>query len=505
MIKRLKKNTLLIIILIIIFALIVRLFAFTTITTGGSQDDYWFLTLAKNILDNKAFELTEGNPYDLSQPLHPFLIGIFSFFIGNFFLSAILISILFSIALLIATYVFWKKIENKDIAILSVIFVGFSALVIKYSVAIRADIIYTFLLIVSLFFIYKVKDHDKFLPIASVFIVLAALTRWEGYLLIPVGLISFIIWNRKDIFTKEGLRFSVFKKDYFIMALLIIFIPLFLWSWRSSNCCGSWIPSYSYQKQLSGNSGGAGLSFLSNMPNFIPWYLLTLLAIGLIYSFKKYKRYFPIYIYLGLESIIHIKFRGRSDQILYTLPLLYGFFSLLIIDIKNKVRKRTRLFFFLILSGFIIFSMISGSINGYNDSKKWGTRNDVLKESMDWLNENSNPNEKIIVGDVLVYSYFTDKELISFGIANQMVQNIMVQNKINDIKLGYSILMWDQKISYLVAYDSTMPWFYESTTKNFAEEFKPHKYNLGPAIVELTPLKKFEVNEQEVIIYKLEY
>lgn len=494
-----------IIILVIILALVVRLFAFTTITTGGSQDDYWFLTLAKNIFDKGAFELSDGNPYDLSQPLHPFLIGIFSFFIGDFFLSAIIVSILFSIALLIATYVFWRKIENHDVAILSMIFIGFSALVIKYSVAIRADIIYTFLLIASLFFIYKIRDHNKFLPIASVFVVLAALTRWEGYLLIPVGLISFIIWNRKEIFTKDGIKLGIFKKDYFLMALLIIFVPLFLWSWRSSNCCGSWIPSYAYQKQLSGSSGGSGIKFLSDMPKFIPWYFLTLLAVGLVYSFKKYKKYLPIYIYLGLELIIHLKFRGRSDQILYTLPLFSGFLSLLIIDLKGIVRAKSKFFFFLIISLFMVFFIISGSINGYSDAKKWGTRNDVIKESMDWLDENSYPNEKVIVGDTLVYSYFTDKELVGFGLANQMVQNIMVQNGISDIKLGYSVLMFDQRISYLVAYDSTMPWFYDSTTKTFAEEFKPHKYNLGQVTVELTPLKKFKANEQEIIIYELGY
>jgi asparagine N-glycosylation enzyme membrane subunit Stt3 len=498
-----KKKAFWVLIGIILLGIIIRLFVFNTVTTGHSQDEYWFMTLGKGFIENFNFELISGEPYDLSQPLHPFLIGIFSLFLKDLFFTGKIISLIFGILMILFTYIFWSKMKDKQTGLLASFFVAFAALSIKYSIAIREDSLYTALLIITLFFIYKIKN-EKFMPIAGIFIVLCALTRWEGYLLIPVVFAGFLIYNWKKMFTKKGLDISPIKNKYFLLSVLIILIPLFLWSFRSYTCCGSWIPSYGYQQQLGG--GSAGFSYLKDIPVFVPWYFLIFIAIGLFYSFKNYKKYSIIYLYLILSLIIHMKFRGHSDQVLYVTPILYGFMSILILKIKKRIEKRNIPVGRILFIAFIGFFMVIGAVHGYNTTKEWGGRNDVIKEAMDWFNENSEPEDKILAGDKIVYSYFTDREIYNYGYAYAWINKLFLkQNPViepEDI-ISYPAFLASNDVKYFVAYDSTMSWFY-TQTEGFAKQFQAASFYFSGKRIDLIPLKRFKVNNEEIILFKME-
>tara|TARA_Y100000310_G_scaffold303984_1_gene342747 strand:- start:72 stop:911 length:840 start_codon:yes stop_codon:yes gene_type:complete len=274
-----------------------------------------------------------------------------------------------------------------------------------------------------------------------------------------------------------------------------------MWSLRSHNCCGSWIPSYGYQQQLSSGGGGAGISYLTGIPQFIPWYFLIFIILGLLASFKNYKKYIPIYIYLILSLFIHMKFRGHSDQIMYVTPLLYGFMALFILSVKNKVK--TKSFFQSFLAILLAAFLIVGAINGYTTTKNWGTRNDVIEQSMQWFNENSNPEDTILVGDMVVYSYFTDRPLVSYASAGAWVGQFINQNpSIQDPMVAYTAFLASNNIKYFVAYDSTMSWFY-TNTEPFAKQFRSANFQFAEVTTQLIPLKKFSANNEEIILYEV--
>jgi len=505
----LKDKTFLLVAGIILIGIIVRIFVFGAVTTGHSQDSYWFITIGENFKNNFRIELAENQPYDLSQPLHPILLGITSIIFNELYFNGKLFSLIFGILILPMTYLFWKKVENKETAILALFFTSFGALMLKYSVAIREDSLYVFLLMITLFFIYKIKDDKKFLPIASIFIMLSSLTRWEGYLLIPVALFSFMYWHRKEIFEKNAFNLGVFLDKRFVLAFIIIFIPLFWWSFRSYGLCDcgvtGFIPSYSYQQQLSGGSGGAGLSYLTGIPEFIPWFFLIFVIGGLFFSLKEYRRYFPIFLYFVFTLFIHMNFRGKSEQITYVYPLLAGFMSIFILKFKNLFSKKNMKIFYALLGIFLIFFAVVEVNAGYNETKTWGTRNDVIKDAMDWANENIPDGETILVGDTIVYSYFTEHNLVGVSYATSWMNSYIQQNPgLKDPISSYVAFMIANNVNYAVAYDSTMPWFY-GLTENLAKNREERIYNFEGGTVRIFPVQSFEKNGEEIVLYKIEF
>jgi len=345
------------------------------------------------------------------------------------------------------------------------------------------------------------------MPIAAMFITLASLSRWEGYLLIPTVFISLIYWNRKSIFKKNGLDLRIFSNKYFLLSVIIVFIPLFFWSLRSFNLCDcgmkGFIPSYSYQQQLSGSGGGAGISYLTGIFSLIHWYFLIFIIIGILSSFSKFKKFFPIYLYLAFSLFIHMAFRGNPEQVVYILPLLYGFLGFLIVDFGKRLsNKKIKMFHIIVLIFMSLFLYVNIS-EGYSETREWGTRNEVIESAMEWVNENVDPSEKILVGDVLVYSYFTENELVSMSSASYWMNSYSQQNPHEDPLVPYVVFLYSNGVNYAVAYDSTMSWFY-GRTENFAKNFGQRAYNFEEGVLVLTPIKEFKDNGESLILYEIQ-
>ncbi len=505
----LKDKTFLLIVGILVLALVVRLFVFGAVTTGHSQDSYWFITLGENWKNNLRIELAPNQPYDLSQPLHPILLGLTSIIFGDLYFNGKLLSLIFGLLILPMTYIFWKKVENKETAVLALFFTAFGALMLKYSVAIREDSLYVFLFMIALFFIYRLKDDKKYLPITAIFIMLSSLARWEGYLLIPAAFFSYVYWYRKEIFEKNAFNLGAFLDKRFILAFIIIFIPLFWWSFRSYGLCdcgvSGFIPSYSYQQQLGGGNGGTGLAYFTGIPEFVPWYFLILMVSGLLFSLKKYRKYLPIFFYFVLTIFIHTSFRGKSEQITYVYPLLAGYMSIFVLKFKKLFSKRNLKIFYVFLSVFLILFFIVEVNSGYNETKTWGTRNDVIKEAMDFVNENVPEDKTILVGDTIVYSYFTEHNVIGASYAASWINQYGQQNpQLRDPIAAYVAFMIANHVDYAVAYDSTMSWFY-GLTENLAKAREERIYNFEDGTVRLFPLEIFEKNGEEIVIYTIEF
>jgi hypothetical protein len=158
--------------------------------------------------------------------------------------------------------------------------------------------------------------------------------------------------------------------------------------------------------------------------------------------------------------------------------------------------------FNLILILFLIFFFITEFNQGYEKTKDIHKRLNVIKISIDWLNNNSSPKDKILVGDQIVYKYFTNNSLRSYSYASQWAVQFCQQNQINDILYGYAGFMFSENIRYFIAYDSTMNWFYKST-EDFALRNETKEFQFAEQKIIFKPLKTFNENKQTIILYEV--
>jgi len=200
-----------------------------------------------------------------------------------------------------------------------------------------------------------------------------------------------------------------------------------------------------------------------------------------------------------------MNFRGKSEQITYVYPLLAGFMSIFILKFKNLFSKKNMKIFYALLGIFLIFFAVVEVNAGYNETKTWGTRNDVIKDAMDWANENIPDGETILVGDTIVYSYFTEHNLVGVSYATSWMNSYIQQNPgLKDPISSYVAFMIANNVNYAVAYDSTMPWFY-GLTENLAKNREERIYNFEGGTVRIFPVQSFEKNGEEIVLYKIEF
>lgn len=196
-------------------------------------------------------------------------------------------------------------------------------------------------------------------------------------------------------------------------------------------------------------------------------------------------------------------FRGNPEQVVYILPLLYGFLGFLIVDFGKRLsNKKIKMFHIIVLIFMSLFLYVNIS-EGYSETREWGTRNEVIESAMEWVNENVDPSEKILVGDVLVYSYFTENELVSMSSASYWMNSYSQQNPHEDPLVPYVVFLYSNGVNYAVAYDSTMSWFY-GRTENFAKNFGQRAYNFEEGVLVLTPIKEFKDNGESLILYEIQ-
>jgi len=155
-----------------------------------------------------------------------------------------------------------------------------------------------------------------------------------------------------------------------------------------------------------------------------------------------------------------------------------------------------------ILIGFcVIFAIVSG-VQGYTTTKEWGTRNDVIKEAGEWIDSNLG-DELLFVPDQFVYKFFTEKRLVSSSKVYPMLRNFVREYPDEDYLKGYALIFKELNVTYFIAWDSTMPWFFESTMGQLATT-EDVKLNFSNHEVDFIFVRTFETNQANIILYKVE-
>ena len=166
-----------------------------------SPDGAHYASLGYHLLHAGQY-VSNGSQFpDIVQPpFYPFLLGVFSF-VFEPVLAGKLISFLAGMSLIVAVYLFVKRLSQKTfLAEVSALLVSFNPALIYVSARVATEAVYFLLLFVSfacLLFYLKENGSQKLVSCAAFAIGLAYLTRPETVSYLLMMLIILIIWRKK--------------------------------------------------------------------------------------------------------------------------------------------------------------------------------------------------------------------------------------------------------------------------------------------------------------------
>ena len=331
---------------------------------------------------------------------------------------------------------FTKKLFDEKIAIVSTALYALNPLII-FQILDGIDVaMYTFLLMLTLFYYYLIKDklNKKNVIMLGILSGLTVLGRMDAvFLLIAINL--HILYKTRN---KTGLKNSIITT---LVAILIV-SPWFLWSYLKFGTIvqSSGIAKYSMahgifpffdiepksildvsmiSENLIRTFGSIfhQLGIIDFSINPLTILLLLLIVMPLIYSFKII-RTLKVNITYALLLFSFYNFYLWGIQIRHFTPVLptlvimisYGLYSL-----TRKIRRGD-----LIFSIIVVMLLVILFFNGYKqwESGYYNWQGEMYENSI-WVKENTNPSDVIGSFNTGMQIYFTDRTVINLdGVLN---------------------------------------------------------------------------------------
>jgi 4-amino-4-deoxy-L-arabinose transferase-like glycosyltransferase len=355
--------------------------------------------------------------------------------------------VLLSTGIVAVSYFLIKKMFNKKLALLVAAGVTFSWIYLFFTGRPLTNLPATFFLLTFLLFFWKgyvLKEGNKFLYLSGIFLALSVLIRMQ-YLMFVIPILILI-------FTKEKFRFLTNKKLWITLAifLLILTPQLIMHGQHFGNPIADLSKYYlGIGASESGEVGGLGdlgsLSvYFTNLPYILdgnnrgysslftlsPIYLLF--VIGFFYFFsdlflgfdkifkneKIQKRFFILiwiistFIFLG-----YIAPHLEQRYMMQTLPFLFLIAVSPLPKIINFISKKFKLkksASFFIIFVILLLLLIPNIIFGYNLIEAKKTSYLEVKQSGEWIKENSNPEDIIISSSFPQTTYYAERSSYPF-------------------------------------------------------------------------------------------
>ena len=230
-----------------------------------------------------------------------FLIAKSQELFGRNMFSAYLPTTAAAILMLFITYKLHEEIFSKKYAIISPLILSTTYLWFDYSHLATQDIIYSCLVSIGIFSLVKIKSKDNkfYILLFGVWIGLSFMMKT---FLIFVPLLSLLPY----LYFKKNLLFNKF----FLLGLLVGFIPYLLWSFSLNTYLDKNIIFYLFEKFTSLSNKNTFTNpfyyYLWNIPiTFLPWSIFAILGTIINISESKEKKYllsfFPLILILILS------------------------------------------------------------------------------------------------------------------------------------------------------------------------------------------------------------
>jgi 4-amino-4-deoxy-L-arabinose transferase-like glycosyltransferase len=229
-----------------------------------AADAVTYDTLAKEILAENNFMLAMMNKDILWENFYPplwvlFLSATYSIFEPNFFIPKLILCILVIIISLLV-YLLGKEVFNENTGIIASLICAYSPVLFRYSVTLQYEIFYSFLIIMSIYFLIIGSKRDKvfFFFLAGIAFGLSLLTK---LILLPF-IIPIILW----LYLTYKNRLKRFALGSFVF-LFSTFLLVSLWTTRNYLV---------YKDLILVNSAGGLNLFFGNNPYAIGKYYTAL-------------------------------------------------------------------------------------------------------------------------------------------------------------------------------------------------------------------------------------
>lgn len=393
------KKTILIFLLICGFAFITRAAYIATMDNSKLalyEDDWTYHTIAKNVIDGKGYHtfnthLNGPQPwYSFRPPLFVmFLIVVYTLFGWGNFLAAKLTLSLVGVLLSVSSYFLGKKMFDRNTGIIAAAVTAIFPSFVFYSTHIQGEIIYVFLLSMTVLCLYLDFEKESKISIfvSGIFLALCSLTRS----MIAPFMLVIIFWLLVTKKLKKGSLAAIIFLAGFILCVspwwyrnynvYHRFVPFTteggftLWVGNNPLASGGGecvIPSLSeeerkladyqldkvfYQKSVDyirENPGrfiklgvskfvrfwrpfplvGGKIIQLINIITYVPLYILA--GIGIYFSFKQWRKFLLLYLLFLYYTTVHSVFPSMTRYRLPLEPYLIIFAVVAVTEIWKK-------------------------------------------------------------------------------------------------------------------------------------------------------------------------
>ncbi len=195
---------------------------------GLTPDSAAYISTAKNMLAGRGLILFDGSPLTVWPPLYPFLLAATQLVSGTdaIVVARFINAVLYALIVFLSGLLFLRHLKSRFLALLATVSVALSATLLEVVLMAWSEPLFIFLVLLFLLSldVFETKRHFIWLLVAALAAGLAAVTRYIGVILIPMGLANVLLLSPSDLKTK--LRSG-------ILFLFVALIPTGLWSWRN--------------------------------------------------------------------------------------------------------------------------------------------------------------------------------------------------------------------------------------------------------------------------------
>jgi len=365
------------------------------------------------------FSYSKSGLWEESRPIIlPFILGLGWYFGLDGVIFGRIVSVIFSVLILIMTYIIGSKIISKRFGLIAALLTASSFTFVFFSANILSEVPATLFMLLAFYFFLKEKHF-----LMGLFSGLAILTRFfQLFALLGIYIIYFVYIYKKPNFNRKLFSNSV--------GLLLIILPYAL---LSLHLYDDVLLPFKVQSQLTRTTGW--MLYEDNLFYFralLNENLLFVLLFVLLVLYKNDHRFnalvFAPFVYIIIFSFIKHK---ETRFMFVILPMLYLLLAYCIdrfyAKVKNKVLAKR--FFHVIIFFLMLFTFIK--INNAIQNQQQDQQTSVFQN---YLNKNNNGKVWITSPLYALYSdgkidgllyYYSSKNLMKFLEANRDADTVL--------------------------------------------------------------------------------
>lgn len=314
------------------------------------------------------------------------------------YLSGRLLTVVFSLALVLLLILIIKKIYNRPIALLAGFFLAINPLFVHYSKFIRTDIQATFWILLTFWFCLNILESHRIRDyiFAGLFSGIAIATKYPALIIVFSIILAHILNNRQIFKSSKLLLLSGLAS---ICGLFISAPFLFI----DITTALADIINEARPEHLSATSSGFLSSFLwyikSPLANSFTWVGLILAVFGIYLIIKNRKIDALLALSFTILFLVFISSLSlRWDRwVIPVIPFIAMFCAVGFVSVVNRINQKTNLLISCVVFSFLLLSIAIPLIRANMlDSGSMAGKH-TRTQAAEWMNSNIPPGSRVLM------------------------------------------------------------------------------------------------------------